>query len=441
MSFPVAKPKPYITIHEESTINLMQKFLHSRTRAAITLKPYVSFALLLSYFVFLSASRLVAQGSLLDSESSSVTSNVSFEARDHWERALSMATRTGPNSAIFHQSSIGELEAAANAGHPFAQYWLSELYFAHALVSGYTIMGLAAADDANTAWSQTDSVGIRLLAKSAEQGVSLSEYKLWGRFKNGQGVPKNQATAELWLKRAADSGLAKAEYDYASLLADRGEFEEAKRWNRLAAKQAYYGAAVDQYAYDAYKYIRVMTFAELKDAANAGDPVAARVLGIELQSGGKFPADLPAALSYEMKAAELGDPVAEYNVGIEFWKGQNRTEDDAMGVRWLLKSAKQGDPDAQMCVGLAYDTGDGVVKDRALAVQWYQRAASQGDYEAADNLAEIYKQNMRAKSDAVKIVRLYDIGARQSDKIGIREYMRMFAEEQVVYRNEVVSAR
>jgi len=382
----------------------------------------------------------MAQGSLLDLEKPTLTANVSIEAQRRWELALSKATRTGPNSAIFHESSLADLEAAAELGQPFAQYYLAQLYFAHALVSGRTVFAMSGADDPKSAWLSTDSEGVGWLEKSAEQGVALSEYELAIRYQNGRGIDKSPAKADLWLGKAAASGLAKAEYEYGVVLIGRGAISDAIKWNKRAAKQHYVRAVVDQYVYDAYKYAYVMNLAQLKAAATSGDAVAMRVLGIELEPGGKFPVSLEEALKYEMKAAELGDPVAQYNVGIEFWKGQYRREDDASGVQWLLKSAQAGYPDAQVAVGIAYGSGNGLAKNSALSKLWYERAVSQGSYEAADNLAFMYARNLETKHDVVKLVSLYDIGASQGDSYGTKAYMRMFGDRQVAYRNGALVA-
>ena len=49
--------------------------------------------------------------------------------------------------------------------------------------------------------------------KAADQGLAKAQYNLGFRYYKEQGVPKNYAKAMKWFKKAADQGYASAQHD------------------------------------------------------------------------------------------------------------------------------------------------------------------------------------------------------------------------------------
>jgi TPR repeat protein len=52
---------------------------------------------------------------------------------------------------------------------------------------------------------------IKALKKTAAQGDAKAQYDLAEKFFNGQGLPRNSATALSWYLKAAEQGYAKAQ--------------------------------------------------------------------------------------------------------------------------------------------------------------------------------------------------------------------------------------
>jgi TPR repeat protein len=383
---------------------------------------------------------LESQGDLIDSEKSSVTANVSNDAKLKWEYALNHEIRTGPNSALWH--TIIHLRAAATAGHPYAQYYLGMIY-AHHYNSSLNLGGgpgpSARADPAGV-WKPTDDEGIRLLELSARKGVTLAQFELYRSYMLGKGVIQNQTSAMSWLKRAADGGLAEAEFEYGSILVDDGDLDSGLKYVQFAANKHYEEAVLAMYALKTYRYTHNMTLEELKAAASSGDSAAMRVLGIELlpldtihnnlalnetalMPSGKFAADLDQAGSYQYKAAEAGDPVAEFIEGFNF-----RGVDRGTSLKWLQAAANTGYIAAQEALAESLEN-----VDRTKAIYWYTQALAQGSSGAANRLGDMYRYGLGVRVDYVRAAKLYDSAMQQENYEREGIYIRLFTERHIVF--------
>lgn len=90
------------------------------------------------------------------------------------------------------------------------------------------------------------------LKAKAEQGVTDAQYYLGFRHMIGRGVEHDYSQAEYWLKKAADKGDSRAQYELGIIYAtDSGpveytayyDLEKAKYWYGKAAAQGYEAAA------------------------------------------------------------------------------------------------------------------------------------------------------------------------------------------------------
>lgn len=73
----------------------------------------------------------------------------------------------------------------------------------------------------------------------AEKGDAPAEFYLGLLYRNGQGVPRNEAEATAWLRKSADQGYPPAQYFVGTLTAQPGE---AFPWYKKAAEQDYSAA-------------------------------------------------------------------------------------------------------------------------------------------------------------------------------------------------------
>lgn len=90
------------------------------------------------------------------------------------------------------------------------------------------------------------------------------------------------------------------------------------------------------------------------------------------------------------RAAEQGDPEAQTRLGTLYQRGDGVLEDDAEGAAWYRRAAEQGHADAQFLLGFVYGNGEGVPLDDAESLASFRRAAEQGHDAAQWVLGTMY---------------------------------------------------
>ncbi len=118
--------------------------------------------------------------------------------------------------------------------------------------------------------------------------------------------------------------------------------------------------------------------AELKAAADKGNPKACAELGEKLLNGDGVPPDGPRALTLLEQAARAGQARAAFRLGMLFDAGENVERDRARAVAYFHAAAAGGVPEAFRNVGVAYSTGHGVKRDYAEAYGWLLLAKKHG---------------------------------------------------------------
>lgn len=252
------------------------------------------------------------------------------------------------------------------------------------------------------------------------------QYLLGVCYSEGLGVTKNDIQALHWYKQAAEQGgysLAQAYlgYYYYTLgmkhlqstpatpcstpsafpstpcpmtpmtpitprryLADNNAqqyFEEAVRWYRLAAEQAYspaecnlgmcyeHGHGVIRNVFEAMQWYR--------RAANQSNAIALYNLGYWLEQGipGLMPPDIDQAIQCYRLSAQANYLLAEYKVGEHCFLQSEYVE----AVKWYEQCIAKGRnyAPAQCALGVCYEHGFGVTKNLTLAMHFYSLAAAQ----------------------------------------------------------------
>ena len=84
---------------------------------------------------------------------------------------------------------------------------------------------------------------VKWYRKAAEQGLALAQYNLGVSYANGLGVSQNYTEAVKWYRKAAEQGYAAAQYNlgrcYANGQGVPQSFTEAEKWYRKAAEQGF----------------------------------------------------------------------------------------------------------------------------------------------------------------------------------------------------------
>jgi len=170
-----------------------------------------------------------------------------------------------------------------------------------------------------------------------------------------------------WLRKAADQGLAEAQYELGmsyqfgnEILAKKGA--ESLKWLRKAAEQ---GHRESQYR-----------------------------LGQNLANGDGVPRNFAEAAKWYRMAAEGGDPMAQNNLGLMYFNGQGVAVDYPEAAKLFSLGAAGCCAWAQVHLGRCYADGYGVPRNRDQAIKWYR--------EAAQNLTMFYQDAAKEAKKRLK---------------------------------------
>ncbi len=257
-------------------------------------------------------------------------------------------------------------------------------------------------DDADAAYRRGDyATALRLFRPLAEQGNASAQFFLGVMYRDGRGVPKNDAEAVKWYRLAADQGLAVAQnhlgFRYFNGRGVSQNDAEAAKWFRLAAEKgnasarislgAMYsnGRGVPQNDTEAVNWYRL--------AADKSNASAQNRVGVAYWNGLGVLRDYVEAANWFRLAADQGFAEAQYNLGSMYSNGplpQNYRE----AVKWYRLAADQGNAYAEYQLGVMYYNGDGVSRDYVSAHTWFNLAAVQFDVDAAVQFRDLVEQSM-----------------------------------------------
>ena len=117
----------------------------------------------------------------------------------------------------------------------------------------------------------------------------------------------------------------------------------------------------------------------LRRAAEGGWPPAQNDYGVIHGEGIWVEQDHAEAVKWFRMAAVGGHARAQHNLAVAHHNGRGVERDTTEALRWYLMAAGRGYARAQIAIGLMYLTGDGVEEDDYEAEEWFRMAAEEGD--------------------------------------------------------------
>ena len=208
-------------------------------------------------------------------------------------------------------------------------------------------------EDALLAYNKGDfATALRLYRPLAKRGDTRAQEAIGRMYARGEGVPKNEAEAVRWFRRANAESKALAAYN-------RGDFTAAWRAFRPLAEK--------------------------------GQLLAQYVVGLMYANGQGVPRDYAQAMKWHRKAADQGEAKAQFSVGLMYFKGLGTKRDYAEAFKWYRRAADQGDPTAQYNLGAMYAKGEAGTRDPVAAQMYYSLAAARGLKAAAAAKATLAK--------------------------------------------------
>jgi hypothetical protein len=105
-------------------------------------------------------------------------------------------------------------------------------------------------------------------------------------------------------------------------------------------------------------------------------------------------------LAQVKEAAEKGDPLAQFSLGLAYAKGTGVPQDFAAAQKWYVKAALQHNANAQNNLGVMYVTGNGVPLDYVQGYKWFYLASRhiQGAVQNRNQVAMIMSAQQLAEA-------------------------------------------
>lgn len=297
----------------------------------------------------------------------------------------------------------------------------------------------------------TDIEFVRI-EKKAKEGDAISQFNLGFMFKHGISVPKDNVTAALWYRRAADQNHAPAQSNLGMMYAN-GEGvapdpAEAVRWYLKAGLQgnppAQHNLGLMYATGRGVIKDDVAAMEWCRKAAEQGYALAQVNLGVIYADGqGIAKNELEAGQWYRM-AAEQSNAKAQFNLGVMYANGRGVAKSDADAVEWYRRSAEQGNGFAQYNLGFMYANGRGVARNDHQAVDWYRKAAERGIAEAQTALGVAYATGRGLPFDPVEAYTWWSLAAANSDgsaQANLKKTTDRMTKEQLSLVREIVAKR
>lgn len=360
------------------------------------------------------------------------------------------------------------LTKAAKQGHREAQYLLGLLYLRGRIVmqsreEGMKWLRKAAKQGHEEAAKQLekakrskasgDSPEIVELKARAKKGEAEAQYDLGMRFLSGKGVKQSGEVAGQWVRKAAEKGLAEAQYIYAKMLdckiSDAGfhwHHDQASNLFRKAAEQGYAPAqcALAERLYEG-DFIRQSYPEALQwiQKAVVQDLVEAQYrLGMfHLEGRAIVPRNVSEAVHWIRIAAERGFPKAMEQLGLFYLNGTGVERSYSEAAQWFLKAVNHEMREAQYQLARLYSLGLGVEQSDEKAAKWYFEAASLNNHKAFEPLAMCYLEGRGIEKNVEYAAQYFEIEAYRGNIRAQRMLADLYARGEGVEQSNEEAAR
>jgi len=142
----------------------------------------------------------------------------------------------------------------------------------------------------------------------------------------------------------------------------------------------------------------------LREAADNGVANARYNLGVLNHQGLGRARDLSRAIYWYKEAAKLGHAEAQYNLGIAYIEGIGTPHNTALAAAFFERAANNGITEAAYNLGLIHDNGLLGQSKADEAFLWYKIAADQGNAEAKQAIVDLSKNLKMSDEDVTNLV-------------------------------------
>ncbi|AJR09145.1 hypothetical protein H744_2c2489 [Photobacterium gaetbulicola Gung47] len=204
-----------------------------------------------------------------------------------------------------------------------------------------------------------------------------------------------------WLKKAADSELIDAQYDYALWAISKEKYKEGQDYLLLASSNGSYKAK--SYLKKNEKLIPLWVKAE------KGNTYAILQIGEHYWQQKKYEDSL---FWYERCAEEL--TYCSFYLGLANDQGYGVKQNHTKAAEWYRLSATKGNRDSQRNLAWLYESGLGTQIDKSQAFYWMSKAADTGLNIPTAELGRYYLYGIGTEKDTQKAFKLLSKAATEN---------------------------
>jgi TPR repeat protein len=204
-------------------------------------------------------------------------------------------------------------------------------------------------------------------------------------------IQPDSRKAEFWFRRAADAGMARAQYNMGVLTMKLGRTVESIQWLRQAVAGGWPSAPFALGSLLEEQGDRKGAFAAFDSGARQGCALSQDAIGqlaLEYETEESF----KVARYWSEKAAEQGYAPAQARMGTIFHEGLGVPRDPERAVWWFVQAAKQNHPGAQFMIGVASHLGIGIEANRFHSARMLMLSAARGNQMAKAYLPTVFAE-------------------------------------------------
>ena len=197
---------------------------------------------------------------------------------------------------------------------------------------------------------------------AAQKGNGIAMFNLSVLSLNGQGTPKSEEQAFIWMERAAKTGYAAAYYSlafkYYNGVGTAKNMEQAKYWAEMAMKHA-----PEQDQNSAKKLLE--TLQTMNDNGN-----------LDVQEGMRHYKNNNYDMAYQcfLLAVKKGNTTAMNNMSLLYLNGHGVEKNIGLSFEWMKRAAEAGYIFSYYPLASKYHRGFGTQKDNQKAKEWAMKA-------------------------------------------------------------------
>jgi TPR repeat protein len=311
-----------------------------------------------------------------------------------------------------YKTMLEHLKLALSDHNPEAEYWTACAYR----------YGLGV--------DQNDAIAAFWLQKAADHGVADAQFEMSQSFYDGIGVKSDLNQAYHYLHQAATNNHPKAQYKLAMLYYRESAYPDAHtNWqeieklsyfwtNRsvennydparvLLALHYFYGIGTDE---DAEKSLTM-----LESLAQNWNLEALNFLAYFYINGYQVNVDVPKAHAFLKKAAALKNGAAAHQLGRDLKSGiEGIPIDYPAAQKWLEYAATLGYTDSLVSLGILY-YDDSPKKDLRKAFNYFKQASDTGNLFGAEWVGYCYCYGYGVEVDLHESIRYYEMALKKND--------------------------